>query len=334
MAVLRGHLVLPALSIAAVFSTIIPTTTHGGDAMSFFSMMASDDRNVTEHQLQAGWVTHIEVVAGDCNHGRPPSGQKHPDRCPVDKELLELVEQQQPATRTPFMYTELPDCGGCGKGVWKRVPWCPKARGGKGDYCAPRMLDPRWHANLLAITSAIKPLVDNGQIGAVALGDELVDHGVSFENFTSVANVLRQQLGPNVKLLANDACTPPGPASWPTIPSALDYISCDVYNVTSGRGEAEQIIDYYERFLPKLHDHQQALLVPGTFACSTGIGATENRTTQADMVLEKLQTLEEWAGRKPQIGGFYPWCVAHIHTGTSFHQPLLPDSSLLVLVRL
>ena len=48
-----------------------------------------------------------------------------------------------------------------------------------------------------------------------------------------------------------------------------------MYNVTDGRGEAEQIISYYKRFLPKLHPHQRALLVPGTFACSTGHGVTE-----------------------------------------------------------
>ena len=265
----------PRLLLLALAPASPTPTPPSSPAMSFFSMMASDDHNISEHRLQTGWVTHIEVVAGDCNHGRPPSSQKHPDPCPVDTTLLRLIEQEWAATRTPFMYTELPDCGGCGTGVWKRVAWCPKARGGKGDYCGPRNLDPNWHSNLLAITSALKPLVASGKVGAVALGDELIDHGVSFENFTSVANVLREELGPTVTLLANDACSPPGPAGWPTIPAALDFLSCDVYNVTDGRGEAEQIISYYKRFLPKLHPHQRALLVPGTFACSTGRGVTE-----------------------------------------------------------
>ena len=147
-------------------------------------------------------MTHLEAVAGDCNARRPPSKLRHPDPCPVDTGLLQWIEREQPSLGVPFMYTELPDCGGCGTGVWKRVKWCPAIN----TYCGPRNLDPNWHANLLALTKALKPLIDSGKIGAVALGDELVDHGVSFENFSSVATVLRQELGPKVKLLANDAC--------------------------------------------------------------------------------------------------------------------------------
>jgi hypothetical protein len=147
----------------------------------------------------------------------------------VDKDLMAFIEAEQPALGVPYMVTELPDCGGCGTGVWKRVPWCPATK----SYCIPQELDPNWHSNLLAITTALRPLVDSGKVGAIAMGDELIDHGVSFENFTTVANILRQELGPKVKLLSNDACSPPGPESWPTIPAALDYISCDVYNVTS-----------------------------------------------------------------------------------------------------
>ena len=255
-----------------------PQSATGG-GMTFMSMMASGDhrhtgdRNASEHQLQHGWVTHIQVVAGNCNYGLPPSQQQHPDPCPSDAALLELIERSEEAWTTPFMYTELPDCGGCGTGVWKRIAFCPTARGGKGDYCGSfaahcggtscglpacqqfcggGSLDKNWRTNLLAIAAGLRPLVDSGKIGAVALGDELVDFGVSLENITSVANLLRKELGTKVKLILNDACGMFGPAGWPTIPAALDYISCDVYNVTDGRGEAEQIIDYYEHFLPKL----------------------------------------------------------------------------------
>ena len=276
--------------------------------MTFMSMMGSleyqrdQPSNTTEEALQRGWVTHLEVVAGGCN-ARRPSKRRNPDPCPVDTELLDWIDREQPSLGTPFMYTELPDCGGCGTGVWKRVAWCPAIN----DYCGPRNLDPNWHSNLLALTKALKPLVDSGKVGAVALGDELVDHGVSFENFSAVATVLREQLGPKVKLLANDACTPPGPAGWPTIPPALDYISCDVYNVTSGAGEAAEIIKYYSRFLGKLHPHQQALFVPGTFSCSTGRGVTANHSSQTAMVLQKLEMLSTYAATTPKIGGFYPW---------------------------
>ena len=143
------------------------------------------------------------------------------------------------------------------------------------------------------------------------MGDELVDHGVSFENYSSVAAILRRELGAKVKLLSNDACSPPGPRSWPTIPAELDYISCDVYNVTSGTGEAEQIIAYYESFIAKLHPHQQVLFVPGTFACETGIGSTENRSSQSDMVLHKLERLHSYAIAHPKVRPLSPLCRRH-----------------------
>lgn len=165
------------------------------------------------------------------NHGRPPSSQQHPDPCPVDTALLKLIQSPKwrlPATGPAFMYTELPDCGGCGTGVWKRVPWCPKTN----SWCQ-QSLDPNWHKNLLEITTALKPLVDSGRIGAVDLGDELVSNGVSLENITAVANVLRQQLGPAVKLIMNDACGVFGPAGWPMIPAALNFLSCDVCKSSS-----------------------------------------------------------------------------------------------------
>ena len=299
--------------------------------MTFMSIMSGSGsgeyggRNASVLRLQAGWVTHLEVVAGDCNHGRPASGQQHPDPCPVDTVLMELIQHWEPAgdpeqarqrpTQRPtaraapapsFMFAELPDCGGCGKGVWKRVAWCPDAPGG-ARWCRPQGLDPHWRTNLLAIAAALKPLVDSGKVGALALGDELVSSGVTLQNISTVADLLRKQLGPVVKLVLNDACGVLGPAGWPMIPTALDYISCDVYNVTNGRGEAEQIIAYYQQFLAKLRNHQQLLLVPGTFACSTGIGATQNSTSQAEMVLQKLEVLTAWAKRTPTVGGFYPW---------------------------
>jgi hypothetical protein len=187
-------LVVALLGLSAPIGEPVASSSNH---MTFMSMMGSleyqrdQPSNTTEEALQRGWVTHLEVVAGGCNARRPPSKQRNPDPCPVDTELLDWIEREQPSVGTPFMYTELPDCGGCGTGVWKRVAWCPAIN----DYCGPRNLDPNWHSNLLALTKALKPLVDSGKVGAVALGDELVDHGVSFENFSAVATVLREQRG-------------------------------------------------------------------------------------------------------------------------------------------
>ena len=291
------------------------------------SMMGSSEFNrqgpvnLTEPRTQLGWVTHLEAVASGCNTYNPartPTGRHNtPDACPVDRALLAFIEAEQPALGVPYMYTELPDCGGCGDGVWRRFPSCvakhyhpctPEHCSSPSKDCNDAQLDPNWQKNLLAITAALKPLVDSGKIGAIQMGDELIDHGVTFENYTAVANVLRHELGSKVKIFSNDACSPPGPQSWPTIPKALDYISCDVYNVTSGRGEADKIIDYYTKYIiPKLHPHQQALLVPGTFSCETGIGITQNQSSQTAMVLQKLEMLHQFALGQPKIGGFYPW---------------------------
>jgi hypothetical protein len=66
-------------------------------------------------------------------------------------------------------------------------------------------------------------------------------------------------------------------------------------------------MSYYDKYIiPKLHPHQQALLVPGTFACSTGIGVTQNQSSQTDMVMQKLEGLQQYALAQPKIGGFYP----------------------------
>ena len=144
-------------------------------SMTFMSMMGSAEfsrpgqpANLTEARLQHGWVTHLEAVAGGCNtHGasRTPVHRNPPrarDACPVDRDLLAFIESEQPKLGLPYMYTELPDCGGCGTGVWRRFPLCPV----KGYHactpancassspdCDDAQLDPNWRANLLAIAA-------------------------------------------------------------------------------------------------------------------------------------------------------------------------------------
>ena len=89
--------------------------------------------------------------------------------------------------------------------------------------------------------------------------------------------------------------------------SAQHSLTSSLLDPAMYKAEAEQIIAYYQQFLAKLRDHQQLLVVPGTFACSTGIGTTQNSTSQDGMVLQKLDVLEAWAKRTPQVGGFYAW---------------------------
>ena len=62
---------------------------------------------------------------------------------------------------------------------------------------------------------------------------------------------------------------------------------------------------YNDILFPKLHSHQQVLLVAGVFACT-------NFTyfplpLQDRNVAEKLEAYFTWAQAEPRIAGFNPW---------------------------
>lgn len=157
-------------------------------SMTFMSMMGSREtvpNNISEARLQLGWVTHLEATSPGCKTWIP--GDDDPG-CPVDFEVIRFIDAEQPRLGVPYIYSSLPECGGCGKGVWHRLPTCVAKH---YAYCFPescndpntttcddRRLDPRWHENVLNLTAHLRPLVESGKVGALFLGDELVDHGV------------------------------------------------------------------------------------------------------------------------------------------------------------
>ena len=53
------------------------------------------------------------------------------------------------------------------------------------------------------------------------------------------------------------------------------------------------------------------LLVPGTFACSTGTGAKLSLDEQQDQIVLELRLMYEWALETPQIAGFIPWHLSN-----------------------
>ena len=62
---------------------------------------------------------------------------------------------------------------------------------------------------------------------------------------------------------------------------------------------------YNDILFPKLHAHQQVLLVPGTFACS-------NLTYfplegQAKNLVDKLDGYFKWSKAEKRIAGLNPW---------------------------
>ena len=66
-----------------------------------------------------------------------------------------------------------------------------------------------------------------GTAVGVFLGDEVVCHGVPFENMTAVARRLRAGLGPSAILAINECGRSYGIPSWPEIPPELDLVSAD-----------------------------------------------------------------------------------------------------------
>ena len=72
---------------------------------------------------------------------------------PVSARVLKLMVEAKHLYNVSSMYTELPDCGGCGNGIWHRR---------RAAFPGPGGLDPRWAPNLDAIIAALRPLVDNG----------------------------------------------------------------------------------------------------------------------------------------------------------------------------
>lgn len=93
------------------------------------------------------------------------------------------------------------------------------------------------------------------------------------------------------------------------MPAEFDLISVDVYAGykpgSQGMDEVAAAKKMYDIIFPKLHDHQKAMLVPGTFACS-------NLTyfpldAQAKNLVDKLEGYFAWAKSDNRIAGFNPW---------------------------
>ena len=166
--------------------------------------------------------------------------------------------------------------------------------------------------------------------------DEPMLAGISAANITAVADFIRARIGPKPKLYWNDGCRPfydghtepcvhdPGknPAScWTNdskVPASVDWVSCDTYedptvskspwpwDPSTSIPEADAVKIIAHRFIvPKLHDHQQVLLVPGTFACSNLTYFALDG--QAKNVVDKMEGYFKWAKAEKRIGGFVGW---------------------------
>jgi hypothetical protein len=120
-----------------------------------------------------------------------------------------------------------------------------------------------------------------------------------------VTQKLRALLGPNAILYTNECAN----RDITDVPPELDLISVDVYGgYLPGSNGTDEVIAakaMYDIIFPKLHPHQQVMLVPGTFAC--GNLSFFPLEAQAQNVVAKLQGYFDWAKADKRVAGFNPW---------------------------
>ena len=123
----------------------------------------------------------------------------------------------------------------------------------------------------------------------------------------------------NAKQNCAQECANPNIAE---IPPAFSLISVDTYAGftpgSSGLDEVKQAKAMYDIIFPKLHPHQQVMLVPGTFACSNL--SYFPLDDQAKNNVEKLEGYFSWAKQEKRIAGFNPWVSAAAPFASSFSQ--------------
>eukprot|EP01052_Picozoa_sp_SAG31_P001847 SAG31_NODE_62_length_28678_cov_21.548270_18_plen_403_part_00 len=224
----------------------------------------------------------------------------------------DLVQLHNRSLQVDFtmMYGPLPDCNGCGSGVWDR-----KHRG----------LDLNWK-NVLARTLATLPAKG---VAGIFVGDELMCGGIPYSDFSSVLQQIRMARPRGFLLYANEcrwscglhdaACSVV--KSWRAagVPADLDLISFDEY--TSGKfftgqagakcpiyftdpaAEVQIVRNFYQTVVyPRLHPHQRVLVVPPVYACS------EFAILQQDKYAARsLQEYANWGWNDTNIAGLNSW---------------------------
>ena len=178
----------------------------------------------------------------------------------------------------------------------------PKASGLNGLY-------PRWRANLRAFIAPALPLLRNGTLQGIFLGDEVYCSNLPFSNYSAVLTELRRLVGPAAIIWANECGHPSGwpVAMWPKAPPELDWLSIDQYDVLHGAEEVTMAQRFWslDAVKTKLWPHQRLLAVPGTFACDQG--QYQSIAEAQSQVLTKLRGYAAWAKTDSRLIGLWPW---------------------------
>ena len=100
----------------------------------------------------------------------------------------------------------------------------------KNGGCWHLQPDGVWQAAVDAEAAKLQPLIDNGTVVGIFLGDEMVCNGLPFIDFVKLVKRVRAKI-PGIPLWANECCgTITGAKAggeWEFIPEELDYISYD-----------------------------------------------------------------------------------------------------------
>ena len=170
-----------------------------------------------------------------------------------------------------------------------------------------------WGRQLRAFEETLAPLVRNGTVAGIFIGDEKLCGGVPLSNYTAVLAHLRAAFGRSVLLYGNE-CTHP---SGLVVPAELDLYSFDLYNAQNDNGasEVEMVRSVAEKTIfPLLAPHQKLLLVPGVYGnmpatCvkAGGSAAVCSLDAQATQVVAKLEGFFAWAKTERRIAGFNSW---------------------------
>ena len=179
-----------------------------------------------------------------------------------------------------------------------------------------------WEPRLRGWLADAEPLLLAGKIQGVYLGDELLCLGVPFSNYTAVADIIsawlsQHDMASRVFVYSNECGNPftlPG-YIWSVpedtgLPRSLTQISIDEYRV----GAAEPLLVeqfYTQHMLPKMHDHQSLVVVPGMFAGTnkhdTNSSAAGSLAQQQVGLLDKLDAYFKWYQREPRMLGINFW---------------------------
>lgn len=182
-----------------------------------------------------------------------------------------------------------------------------------------------WRDRLHGWLDDAMPMLSDGRIIGVYLGDELLCLGVPFSNYTAVADIVKARLnaaGSTAFVYSNECGNPFTTQGkiWSIpdkLPASLDQISIDTYE--RGASEVATVQQFYkEHMAPKMRPHQRLVLVPGLFGDSNL--STAGSVEQQEVALAaKLDAYWVWAQQQPQtIAGLNLWHWKSIKaTGTA-----------------